>query len=230
VRTARARAGSILLLLALRFINVAVADDNVASAQDEPPPAREGRTPLDDERLAAARALRCPTPANPRGMHAHCVGQPLDFDDTMTRGVLGVRRDLNLLGITPTAAYPGQLMGNPIGGRSTGVTYAGTLEFLLHWDMDPLLPLKGMSFTLSAGWSTGRNLSTDDSGNLFEVQGALSRDLPGRTSETVVEVNYQVAATGGLFIAPAVQYVIRPGGDRTVKDALVLGLQVTISF
>jgi carbohydrate-selective porin OprB len=62
------------------------------------------------------------------------------------------------------------------------------------------------------------------------IHGAFSRDLPGTTGETVIEGNYQAALTGGLSIMPVVQYVIRPAGDRAIKNAVVVGAQVAISF
>ncbi|MET0484254.1 MAG: carbohydrate porin, partial [Candidatus Rokuibacteriota bacterium] len=69
-----------------------------------------------------------------------------------------------------------------------------------------------------------------DAVSLGVIHGALSRDLPGTTAETVIEANYQFALTGGLSIMPDVQYVIRPGGVRGVGNAFVLGAQVMLSF
>jgi porin len=175
MRKAWARARSILFLL---FLTTAVP----AVAQDE-------REAADDQRLAVTRGLRCPTPANPRGMHAECVGQPFDFADTLSRGVAGVRSELSLLGITPTASYTAQLMGNPTGGQSTGVTYAGTFELLLHWDVAKLLPVSGLSLTLGAAWSTGRSLSADEIGNIFAVQSAYTAP-PGETNTVTLGLMY----------------------------------------
>ena len=69
--------------------------------------------------------IRCPSPADPYKSEFECAGGPFDFnEETMTKDWAGVRTELNRLGITPTASYTMQLMGNPSGGQSRGFTYA----------------------------------------------------------------------------------------------------------
>src|SRR5262249_11477862 len=133
--------------------------------------------------------VRCGTAANPRRMHAECVGQPFDFLETLSRNVVGFRGVLREIGISPTASYTAQFVGNPIGGQSAGFTYAGTFELLLHWGIAKLLPLPGLSFTLGAGWSTGRSLSADNVGNVFPAQSAYTAP-PGDTNSVTLGSMY----------------------------------------
>lgn len=60
--------------------------------------------------------------------------------------------------------------------------------------------------------------------------GAFSRDLPGQSSETVLELTYTLALTPWLTVQPDIQYVINPGGRSSVKNALVIGAQISITF
>lgn len=48
--------------------------------------------------------------------------------------------------------------------------------------------------------------------------------------ETVVELTYRTPLTPWLTIQPDVQYVINPGGDRSLRDALAVGLRAEIGF
>jgi porin len=60
--------------------------------------------------------------------------------------------------------------------------------------------------------------------------GAFSRDLRGQNSETVLELTYTLALTPWLTVQPDIQYVINPGGRSSVKNALVVGAQISITF
>ena len=114
------------------------------------------------------RSVRCSTPANPGGLYFECVGQPFDYiEETLSKDWGGLRTELSTLGITPTASYTTQLMGNPIGGQSQGFTYAGTLEASINWDLHKLVGIPGLSFNVGGAWSTGRNLSAE----LYRKQG-----------------------------------------------------------
>lgn len=86
-------------------------------------------------------------------------------------------------------------------------------------------------------WSAGaqyRGLvpSRDDDVVAFGVaQGRLTRSA-GSTEphETAMEVYYNTAITDWLSITPSVQYIINPGGVNTVKDAVVFGLRLQMTF
>src|SRR5262245_2916382 len=197
-----------------------------AAAQDE-------LVDNDDPPVSATKSVRCATAANPRGMHAECVGEPFDVLETLTRDAAGIRSALRELGISPTASYIAQFMGNPGGGVSSGVTYAGTFELLLHWDVDKLLPLPGLSLTLGAGWSSGRSLSADHVGNIFPAQSAFTAP-PGDTNSVTLGPMYleqrllddRVMLSAGR-LAPADTFATIPvfnnylnGGFATVPGSL----------
>ena len=137
-------------------------------------------------------SVRCPSPANPGGLYFECVGQPIDYiEETLSKDWGGFRTKLNTLGITPTASYTTQLMGNPVGGQSQGFTYAGTLEASINWDLDRLLGIPGLSFNIGGAWSTGRNLSADHIGNKATVQSAYTAPGNGTNNLTLGEIYLQ---------------------------------------
>ena len=62
------------------------------------------------------------------------------------------------------------------------------------------------------------------------IYGSFSRYIPQTTAETVIEINYQITLNGWLSITPDLQYVVKPSGSSTIKNALVLGTQLAIVF
>jgi porin len=57
--------------------------------------------------------------------------------------------------------------------------------------------------------------------------------LAGETSdrsETNIEITYRAALTPWLTVQPDVQYVINPGGNPALRNALVTGLRVEVGF
>jgi porin len=166
------RARTLLLLALTLGVGMTVA----AGAQTRPPPS----------------AVRCPSPANPRKLYFECVGHPFDaLEETLTKDWAGVRTALRQLGITPTASYTTQLLGNPSGGQSQGVTYSGTLQTAINWDLDTLLHIPGLLFNVGGAWSTGKNLSADYIGNSFVVQSAYSAPDNGTNNLTLGEMYVQ---------------------------------------
>lgn len=79
-------------------------------------------------------------------------------------------------GLTPTAIYSATILGNPAGGMSKGVKYAGLLNVYLDFDLEKLLKLGGTRFVVSGAWAFGENLSARDIGNFFTV----SNDFNGK--------------------------------------------------
>lgn len=53
---------------------------------------------------------------------------------------------------------------------------------------------------------------------------------PARKAETVIELSAQHAVTSWFQVQPDLQYVIHPGWDRTLPNALVLGLRVSFVY
>jgi porin len=60
--------------------------------------------------------------------------------------------------------------------------------------------------------------------------GAFSRDLRGQNSETVLELTYTLVLAPWLTVQPDLQYIIHPSGRTSVKNALVIGAQISIAF
>jgi len=48
--------------------------------------------------------------------------------------------------------------------------------------------------------------------------------------ESALEIYYNARITPWLNISPSIQYVANPGGDKTARDAVVLGTRAVISF
>ena len=86
-------------------------------------------------------------------------------------------------------------------------------------------------------WSAGAQYQglvpsrDDDVAAVGIAQGRLTRGA-GFTEahETAVELYYNAAVTGWLSITPSVQYIANPGGVNTVKDAVVFGFRLQMSF
>jgi porin len=172
-------------------------------------------------------AVRCRSPANPRKLYRECVGRPFDFiEDTLTEEWAGIRTELNRLGITPTASYTAQFMGNPSGGQSRGFTYAGTLQAAIFWDLEKLVHIPGLSFNINGAWSTGKNLSADYVGNIFAIQSAYSAPGNGANNLTLGEIygqqqlfnNSLVVAAGRL--APQGTFATMPVLNQYINGGI----------
>ena len=100
----------------------------------------------------------------------------IDTTKFMTGDWGGVRDKLVELGITPTAKYYTTVLGNPAGGKTRGVQYAGLLNAYLNFDLDKLLGIGGTRFVVSGSWASGRSLSEEDIGNFFNVSNVFSGD------------------------------------------------------
>jgi carbohydrate-selective porin OprB len=74
------------------------------------------------------------------------------------------------------------------------------------------------------------NIASESIASAGVICGIFSRDIPGTTAETVIELNYQIILKRWLSITPDMQYVIRPSGSSAIGNALVLGTQVAIIF
>ena len=52
---------------------------------------------------------------------------------------------------------------------------------------------------------------------------------PIEAAEAVLEITYRYALTPWLTVQPDVQYILNPGADRSLRDALVLGLRIELA-
>ena len=114
--------------------------------------------------------------------------------------------------------------GDP--GSQRGLTLWGELVAA------PKTNISAMPYFIGAGLSyqgllPGRG---DDVASVAVISGLFSRDIPRASAETVLELNYEFALYRWFSITPVLQYVVRPSGDRTIRNALVLGSELSVSF
>ena len=57
-----------------------------------------------------------------------------------------------------------------------------------------------------------------------------ARGRPSTRAEVNVEASYRAVLTPWLTVQPDIQYVVNPGGDPNLDDALLLGLRTQLSF
>ncbi len=88
----------------------------------------------------------------------------------------GLRDTLVRSGITSTTAYVTDILGNPAGGITQGIKYAGRLDTGIDFDLEKLGVLKGLHFHVSGSWASGEDLSAEDIGNIFIVSEIFSGD------------------------------------------------------
>jgi len=62
------------------------------------------------------------------------------------------------------------------------------------------------------------------------IIGGFSDELPGQGCETVLEINHRFQVGPWFYITPDIQYVINPNGENSIRDALVLGLEISVSL
>src|SRR5262249_34019913 len=63
-----------------------------------------------------------------------------------------------------------------------------------------------------------------------EVQAITHPAIGVQSWEMTLELTYGCTVKPGLLVQPSLQYVVNPGGDKAVPNALALGLNVVISF
>ncbi len=72
------------------------------------------------------------------------------------------------------------------------------------------------------------------SNQLVAAQNFANALSPGSVSvqsaETTIELNYRAQLTSWFSLMPNIQFVIQPNGVTTIPDALVLGLQLKLTF
>lgn len=93
---------------------------------------------------------------------------------------------------------------------SAGVAYTGLLP---GRDEDVL----GLAFSSSHNGNTFRNLQS-------------SLGEPVNRRETNIELTYRGKITDWLTLQPNIQYIVNPGTDRSLKDALAIGVRFELSL
>jgi porin len=97
------------------------------------------------------------------------------FQLVMPKGLLlknwyGLIPLLNTQGISPSVTFVSDVAGNPVGGKSQGITHADNLGINLEFDLNKLVGLPGASFVASMSERDGNSLSHDRVGNVFTIQ------------------------------------------------------------
>jgi porin len=62
------------------------------------------------------------------------------------------------------------------------------------------------------------------------IEQLFDPETPVQTYEMVLEAMYSIHVAQGLLVQPDVQYIINPGAAGQYPDALVLGVQLTLTF
>jgi len=96
----------------------------------------------------------------------------------------------------------------------------------------PKSTVNALPYFLGAGLSYQGPLAGRDNDIVSTgvIAGTFSRYISRLSAETVIEVNYQITLYSWLSITPDLQYIIRPGGSGSGKNALALGAQLSIVF
>lgn len=82
----------------------------------------------------------------------------------------GARAELAEKGVTFSAKYTTDFLGNPVGGRSQGFAYTGSLGADLLVNFEKLSSITGWNFYTSVVWRRGTSLTASKIGNQFPVQ------------------------------------------------------------
>jgi porin len=136
-----------------------------------------------------------------------------------------VSRGVYLLGehdLIGTADGPHHL----IGFLRLGLSEGRTTPFRGGWQ-GGLLLLRPVASRRASALSIGAG-----SGVLSQSyrQGQPDGPMPLGKVETIYEVTYSDELRHGVSLQPDVQYVANPSGDRTIRDALVVGIRLTIAW
>jgi porin len=85
--------------------------------------------------------------------------------------------------------------------------------------------------TDTAGFGIAYGDFSEDLRDAEEQQQQLNPSIPVRNHETALEWTYRIyLRNSAAFFQPDLQYIIEPGGNANIQDALVIGCQVGINF
>jgi carbohydrate-selective porin OprB len=121
-------------------------------------PAR-GQQPTGINQVSTQPKFGCQHPANPHRRQHDCNDAVFGLDEALAGNWNGVRREMQKIGITPTASYVGALQTNVSGGQDQVWSYAGQLTIAFSVDFGELLKIPGLSAYVGTSWGTGSNLA-----------------------------------------------------------------------
>lgn len=62
------------------------------------------------------------------------------------------------------------------------------------------------------------------------VDNQIDAGVPMSRGELQIELTYSDTLIDGITVQPDLQWISQPGGDRSIPDALVAGLRVTVEL
>ncbi len=136
-----------------------------------------------------AAAREGPTPGK---TEAGAEGTGLWERSNLLGDIDGLRPALGRFGISLGLTETSEVLGNPTGGRKTGVVYEGATELSLGIDLGKAVGLPGGLFNVSAWQIHGRGLSTNDVDNL-----QLASTIEADRATRLFELWYQQSFLGG---------------------------------
>jgi carbohydrate-selective porin OprB len=63
-----------------------------------------------------------------------------------------------------------------------------------------------------------------------EVQALANPTVGVQSWEMTLELNYGCTVRPGLLVEPSLQYLVNPGGNKAVPNALAIGVNVVFNF
>ncbi len=121
-------------------------------------PDRADGQPAPTNQAATQPEFECQHPANPHRRQHGCNDAVFGLDEALAGDWTGVRREMQRIGITPTASYVSALQTNVAGGQHQVWSYSGQLSLALSADFNEILKVPGLSAYVGTSWGTGSNL------------------------------------------------------------------------
>jgi porin len=81
-----------------------------------------------------------------------------------------------------------------------------------------------------AGLGVAYGSYSEDLRRAEQLQAVTSPAVGVQTWEMTVELNYGCTVRPGLLVQPGVQYIVNPGGNRSVPNALAIGVNCVFNF
>ena len=81
-----------------------------------------------------------------------------------------------------------------------------------------------------AGFGVAYGSYSSDLRRTEEVQAVTDPAVGVQSWEMTLEWNYGCAVKPGLLVQPSLQYLVNPGGNKAVPNALAIGANVVFNF
>ena len=81
-----------------------------------------------------------------------------------------------------------------------------------------------------AGFGVAYGSYSGDLRRAEEVQAVTDPAVGVQSREMTLEWNYGCTIKPGLLVQPSLQYLVNPGGNKAVPNALAIGVNVVLNF